>query len=238
MGRVTGRASGFAIENVLASLKGQLSLDTSQQVMWDNAVAQAQGGARDRTREHGEGARSAERRTRQGPSRTLRPLATVGDAAQASNQALRKQVRDQWLKLYATFTPAQKAVVRDAVKARVAGWSRCGRSSRSACSRARRAPAADRSGNGWSAQDRLPPSGGSFFVRRPARTCLSRLRVERWAQAQPYRWVSYSGVIKPSIWNACTLDARPTSEFLGTTCAKMTRRSGKTAPPKCHEDAR
>ena len=30
---------GLAIEHVLASLKDKLSLNTSQQVMWDNAVA-------------------------------------------------------------------------------------------------------------------------------------------------------------------------------------------------------
>jgi hypothetical protein len=44
--------------------------------------------------------------------------AAAGDAAQANAQTLRKQVRDQWLALYATFTPAQKGVVRDALKAR------------------------------------------------------------------------------------------------------------------------
>ena len=47
-------------------------------------------------------------------------VAAAADAAQANGQALRKQVRDEWLKLYATFTPAQKVIVRDAVKARVA----------------------------------------------------------------------------------------------------------------------
>ena len=46
-------------------------------------------------------------------------VATIADQAQANHQAVRKQVRDEWLRLYATFSPAQKAVVRDAVKARV-----------------------------------------------------------------------------------------------------------------------
>ena len=42
-------------------------------------------------------------------------------AAQTANPSiLPSQVRDQWLALYATFTPTQKAVVRDAIKARVA----------------------------------------------------------------------------------------------------------------------
>src|SRR5438094_7212752 len=35
-----GHGGGLAIEQILASLKGQLNLNTSQQLMWDNAVAQ------------------------------------------------------------------------------------------------------------------------------------------------------------------------------------------------------
>jgi Spy/CpxP family protein refolding chaperone len=112
-----GPGQGFAIENVLASLKGQLSLDTAQQVMWDNAVAQGKA-ARETGRANMEKVREALNAELARPDPDLAGLATVADAAQASNQALRKQVRDEWLKLYATFTPAQKVVVRDAMKAR------------------------------------------------------------------------------------------------------------------------
>ena len=86
--------------------------------MWDNAVAQAKAARDDRAREHGEGARGARTPNSPKPEPDFAAVATVADAAQANNQALRKQVRDEWLELYATFTPAQKAVVRDAVKAR------------------------------------------------------------------------------------------------------------------------
>lgn len=112
-----GPGQGFAIENVLASLKGQLSLDTAQQVMWDNALAQGKA-ARETGRANMDKVREALNAELARPDPDLAGLATVADAAQASNQALRKQVRDEWLKLYATFTPAQKVVVRDAMKAR------------------------------------------------------------------------------------------------------------------------
>jgi hypothetical protein len=41
------------------------------------------------------------------------------DAIHAQNATTRKAVRDGWLALYATFTPDQKAVVRDATSARL-----------------------------------------------------------------------------------------------------------------------
>ncbi|MFO1317137.1 MAG: periplasmic heavy metal sensor [Burkholderiales bacterium] len=113
-----GPGPGFALEGVLASVKTQLNLNTSQQTMWDvaaTATANARGTGRanmDKVHE----ALTAEL-ARAEPD--FAAVATIADAAQASNQALRKQVRDQWLALYATFTPAQKAVVRDAVKARI-----------------------------------------------------------------------------------------------------------------------
>jgi Spy/CpxP family protein refolding chaperone len=49
----------------------------------------------------------------------LAAVAAVGDDVQAQNQALRKQVRGQWLALYATFSPEQKAVVKQMIQNRV-----------------------------------------------------------------------------------------------------------------------
>ena len=113
-----GPGGGFAIENILASLKVQLNLDTSQQAKWDSVVAQSKA-ARETGRANMEKVREALNAELAGSAPDFAAVATVADAAQASNQTLRKQVRDQWLTLYATFTPAQKVVVRDAVKARV-----------------------------------------------------------------------------------------------------------------------
>ena len=65
------------------------------------------------------------------PEPDLAAVAAAADAAQSQGQALRKQVRDAWLALYATFSPAQKAVVRDALATRMrkmderrAAWGR------------------------------------------------------------------------------------------------------------------
>jgi Spy/CpxP family protein refolding chaperone len=109
---------GFEMEHVLAQVKSQLNLNTQQQSMWDAAAA------------HGKAARQDARAAMGSVHATLKAelakpepdfaaVAATADAAQANAQAARKQVRDEWLSLYATFSPAQKAVVRDVVKARV-----------------------------------------------------------------------------------------------------------------------
>jgi periplasmic protein CpxP/Spy len=108
----------MSIEGALASVKGQLSLNTSQQVMWDNAAAATQA-ARQTGRAGMEQVHAALTAELAKAEPDFAAVAAAGDAAQANAQAVRKQVRDQWLALYNTFTPAQKAVVRDAVKARI-----------------------------------------------------------------------------------------------------------------------
>lgn len=109
---------GMSIEGALASVKGQLSLNTSQQAMWDNAAA-----ATKAAREAGRTSMQQVHATLTAELAKAEPdfaaVAAAADAEQANAQTLRKQVRSQWLALYATFTPAQKAVVRDAVKARM-----------------------------------------------------------------------------------------------------------------------
>lgn len=117
-GHGRGPGHGISIEHVLTQLKGQLALDTSQQVMWDNAAARTKA-----VREAGRGSmdqvKAALAAELTKPEPDFAAAAAVADSVQANQQALRKQVRDEWLKLYATFTPAQKAVVRDAVQQRL-----------------------------------------------------------------------------------------------------------------------
>lgn len=108
----------MAIEQVLAKLETQLGLDTSQQVMWDNAVAQSKA-AREAGRSHMGQVRVALAAELAKPEPDFAAAAAVADAVQANQQALRRQVRDEWLKVYANFTPTQKTVVRDAVKQRL-----------------------------------------------------------------------------------------------------------------------
>ena len=101
-------------------------------------------------------------------------VAAAADAAQASTQTARKQVRDQWLPLYATFSPAQKAVVRDAVKARVARMEAFRDKMKERIQRTARATA-DRHWRCWVGQDcRLPRR--QFLWQAPRRSGTSRRR--------------------------------------------------------------
>lgn len=109
---------GFEIEHVLAQVKAQLNLNTQQQSMWDAAVAHGKA-ARQNARATMESVHGALKAELAKPEPDFAVVAATADAAQANAQAARKQVRDEWLSLYATFSPAQKAVVRDVVKARV-----------------------------------------------------------------------------------------------------------------------
>jgi Spy/CpxP family protein refolding chaperone len=113
-----GPGPGFALESVLAPLKAQLNLTPAQLTTWDATVAAATS-ARGTGRANAEKVHEALAAELARAEPDFAAVATIADTAQAANQTLRRQVRDQWLALYATFTPAQKAVVRDAVKARV-----------------------------------------------------------------------------------------------------------------------
>jgi len=117
-GHGPGGGHGIEVEHMIAGLKAQLNLNTSQQVMFDNAVA-ASKSARASFRTNMEQVHTALNNELAKAEPDLAAVAAATDAAQANSQTLRKQVRDQWLALYATFSPAQKAVVRDAIKARV-----------------------------------------------------------------------------------------------------------------------
>lgn len=103
---------GAQIEQVIAQVKDKLALNTSQQVMWDNALASTKA-ARATGRAERERVHAAVKAELSKPEPDLTAVATLVDQGQANGQSLRHQVRDQWLKLYATFSPAQKLVVRD-----------------------------------------------------------------------------------------------------------------------------
>lgn len=112
-------APGGIVEHVLADLEGKLALDGSQKQAFDRVRAQAIA-ARDR----GLAAR-ADVRTKVDaelakPEPDLAAVASLMDGAEEQGRALRRQVRDEWLKLYASLRPDQKTVVRDELKARMA----------------------------------------------------------------------------------------------------------------------
>jgi uncharacterized membrane protein len=109
---------GTQIVQVIASVMDRLGLDSSQQVMFDSALA-ATRTARENGRAEMQRMRGAAQAELAKPEPDLAALAAAGDAAQANLQAARRQVRAQWLQLYATFSPAQKGVVRDVLVQRM-----------------------------------------------------------------------------------------------------------------------
>jgi Spy/CpxP family protein refolding chaperone len=122
-GYLHGAHGGGGIEQmiprVLERAKASLNLDTSQQAKWDSVVAQGKA-----AREAGRVNRQKVRDALTGQLATAEPdlaaVAAAADGVEQQNRALRTQVRDGWLALYATFSPEQKAVVRDLLQRKVA----------------------------------------------------------------------------------------------------------------------
>ncbi len=108
---------GFAPQ-ALETLRGKLNLNTSQQALFDQAAAAGRT-AREAAWTSGQKVRDAMRAELAKAEPDLAAVATVADGVQAQNQATRRTVRDQWLKLYATFSAEQKAVVRDFLASRI-----------------------------------------------------------------------------------------------------------------------
>jgi Spy/CpxP family protein refolding chaperone len=105
--------------NAIAHAKANLNLNTSQQTMFDAAVAQSKA-AREQGRALRQSVKDALTTELAKPEPDLAAVAAVADNARAQGQALRQQVRAQWLNLYATFSPEQKGVVRDLLQQRLA----------------------------------------------------------------------------------------------------------------------
>jgi Spy/CpxP family protein refolding chaperone len=107
----------------IAAVKGQLNLDTSQQQMWDNAIA-ASRNARQATRANFASLHDAAAAELAKAEPDLAALAAMGDDVQARNVAQRRTAREAWLALYATLTPDQKVVVRDVLRQKMARMER------------------------------------------------------------------------------------------------------------------
>jgi Spy/CpxP family protein refolding chaperone len=105
--------------HLIAHAQAQLKLNTSQSGMFDAAVAQTKA-ARDSGRALHQKVKDALAAELAKPEPDLAAVAAVADGVQQQGIALRHQVRDAWLQLYATFSPEQKAVVRDLMQQHMA----------------------------------------------------------------------------------------------------------------------
>jgi Spy/CpxP family protein refolding chaperone len=112
------RGGGDVVMSIVA-LKSQLNLNTSQQSMWDNAVAAGKA-ARATARTNMQKVHDTLTAELAKPEPDLAAVSAAQDSARNANAALHGQVRDAWLNLYATFTPDQKTVVKNALLQRVA----------------------------------------------------------------------------------------------------------------------
>ena len=101
---------------MLGNVKSDLKLNTSQQLQWDAVVAQTKA-AHDTGRTNFEQLKTALQAELAKPEPDFAAVAAIADGVRDQHAALHKQTRNAWLALYATFTPEQKAVARDAIKA-------------------------------------------------------------------------------------------------------------------------
>lgn len=112
-------APGGMIEHVLASMKDRLALDSSQQVMFDRIRAQSVA-AHDQASAMRADVRAKVDAELAKAEPDLAAVSAFFDNAEEQGRAARRQVRDQWLTFYANLRADQKAIVRDAIRERIA----------------------------------------------------------------------------------------------------------------------
>jgi septal ring factor EnvC (AmiA/AmiB activator) len=116
------QAPGHGMHDPLAMLQrlqAKLNLNTSQQQQFDAVVAQSKA-AHQAMHANFAQLKTATQAELAKADPDLAALAALSDQVQEQNIAQRKQARAGWLALYATFTSDQKAIVRDAINARMA----------------------------------------------------------------------------------------------------------------------
>jgi Spy/CpxP family protein refolding chaperone len=118
-----GFGGGDMLAGLIAHAKSQLNLNTSQQGQFDSAVAQSKA-AMESGRNNRQRVKDALNAELAKAEPDFAAVAAIADDVRAQNQALHKQIRDQWLSLYNTFSPDQKAVVKQMVEKRMARMER------------------------------------------------------------------------------------------------------------------
>lgn len=112
-------SAGDVVAHTLRGVKDTLTLDTSQQLAWDNAVANARA-----AREANRAARAQVRDAMQAELAKAEPdlaaVAAVADRVADAARVRHRDVRNEWLRVYGMLSAEQKAVVRTALLQRVA----------------------------------------------------------------------------------------------------------------------
>jgi hypothetical protein len=110
---------GLEIGQLIAHAKDKLNLNTSQQGMFDKAVADSQA-ARDAGRALHDKVKGRLTTELAKAEPDLAAIAAAADAAADQARAQRIAIRNEWLALYATFSADQKAVVKDGIQRHMA----------------------------------------------------------------------------------------------------------------------
>ena len=110
---------GDMIGHLIVSAKAQLNLNTSQQQMFDAAVASSKAARQTGMTLH-QTVKDTLTAELAKPEPDLAAVAAAADNARAQGQALQQQVRTQWLALYATFSVDQKTVVKNLIQQHMA----------------------------------------------------------------------------------------------------------------------
>ncbi|MBK8740675.1 MAG: periplasmic heavy metal sensor [Betaproteobacteria bacterium] len=97
--------------HAIAAFKAQLNLNTQQQGYWDAAVASGKA-AREAARQSRLTVKQVASEEMAKTTPDLSRIAAAADQVRDANTAAQRQVRTQWLQLYATFSPDQVAVVK------------------------------------------------------------------------------------------------------------------------------
>jgi hypothetical protein len=105
-------------EKMLDAAKQRLNLTSAQQAAWDKAVASGKT-ARETQKTNRQRVRDAMRAELAKLDPDFAAVAKVTDDVEKANRELRTRVRDEWLALYGTFSPAQKAVAREMINRHV-----------------------------------------------------------------------------------------------------------------------
>jgi Spy/CpxP family protein refolding chaperone len=107
------------LPRALEQAKASLNLTQQQLVDWDAAVAAGKA-AREAARASRQQVKDALKAELAKAEPNLEAVAAMADGVRAQNQEALKQVRTKWIRLYSTFTLAQKAIVRDLLQQKLA----------------------------------------------------------------------------------------------------------------------
>lgn len=110
----------------MEQVHAKLKLTPDQEAAWKQAQEKSRATMKDRRDAH-QKVHEAMKQELAKAEPDFAAVAKVADQTQEANLKSRREGRDQWLKLYATFTPEQKIIARDFMRERMARMEKGGK---------------------------------------------------------------------------------------------------------------